>query len=69
MKEYYLNDYKNENPVINVTINERERFAVIELSSVEEANRLLKLGTIELIDQVAKFARMGDTSYGGTNNL
>ena len=50
MKEYYLNDYKNDNPVINVTINERERFAVIELSSVEEANRLLKLGTIELID-------------------
>jgi hypothetical protein len=39
----YLNDDGNTKPVLSSTLNHQGNFAVMEISSVEEANRLIKI--------------------------
>lgn len=39
----YLNDDGNVKPVLSTQVNHQGNFAVMEISSVEEANRLIKI--------------------------
>ena len=45
----YLNDDGNMKPVLSTTLNHQGNFAVMEISSVEEANRLIKIESIILL--------------------
>jgi len=69
MMKNYLNDTSNTNPILNCEISEKERSANLELSSVEETNRLCKLDKIHIFNNECKIIRLGDTLYGGTMNL
>lgn len=46
MLKNYLNDTNNQNPIVMIEINEREKWANVEFSSVEETSRICKLGKI-----------------------
>jgi hypothetical protein len=52
-----------------IEINEREKWANLEFSSVEETSRLCKLGKIKFFNNECKIIRLGDTMYGGTTAL
>lgn len=39
----FLNDVGNFNPVVSVCLNHQGNFAILEISSVEETNRLIKI--------------------------
>jgi hypothetical protein len=80
MKDKYLVDKNNLHPLVTCTMNHVDRTATIELSSVEETNRLLKLAHIRIFEKdciifannnnfTGRLIRLGDTNYGGTNNL
>mgnify|MGYP001097818369 CR=1 FL=1 len=60
MVENYLSDSGNIKPILVCTLNEKERTACIELSSVEESSRMLKLERIKLLDDDCKLIRMGE---------
>lgn len=47
MKENALANEGNDNPVLNCEINEEDKTANIELSSVEETNLMYKLMTFK----------------------
>lgn len=65
----YLNDQNNVNPILSCEVSEKEKTANIELSSVEETNRLCKIEKLNIYNNECKIVRLGDTLYGGTNNL
>ena len=69
MLKNYLNDANNSNPVINVELNDKDKTVIIEFSSVEETSRLCKLDKLKIFNNDCKITRLGDTLYGGTNNL
>jgi polo-like kinase 1 len=46
MVNNFLNDPGNSKPLIFALLNEKDQAAILELSSVEEANRLLKVNSI-----------------------
>ncbi len=54
----------NAKPILQCNLNEKDRTCTLELSSVEEANRLLKLESIQLLDENCKILRLGDSLYG-----
>ncbi|CAD8152457.1 unnamed protein product [Paramecium pentaurelia] len=64
----YLNDVGNAKPILYCHLNEKDRTCTIELSSVEEANRMLKLEEIKLLDESCKIFRLGDNLYGQSVN-
>ena len=39
----FLNDVGNFNPIVSVCLNHQGNFAILEVSSVEETNRLIKI--------------------------
>jgi hypothetical protein len=43
MVNNFLNDAGNSKPLLSAVLSEKDQSAVLELSSVEEANRLLKV--------------------------
>lgn len=64
MNRNYLNDVGNAKPILYCHLNEKDRTCTLELSSVEEANRMLKLEDIKLLDESCKVLRLGDSLYG-----
>lgn len=69
LMENYLNDPDNLNPVLSVEINRKDRTCVIELSSVEEANRMSKIKDIVILGINCKITKLGESMYGPTSNL
>lgn len=65
----YLNDAGNQHPVLGVELNRKERLAIIELSSVEEANRFSKIKDINILNVTCKVTRLGESMYGTTTNM
>ena len=65
----YLNDPNNTNPVIQCELNRKDKSCVLELSSVEEANRFSKLKDISILNITCKITRLGESMYGTTTNL
>ena len=45
MKEFCLNDIQNNNPILEIEINKQINSAILEMSSVEETNRLVKINS------------------------
>lgn len=60
MKENYLADPGNPRPVLDCKLDVKDCSAVIELSSVEEANRLIKLERMSILDEECKIIRLGE---------
>lgn len=65
----YLIDYQNSNSVIQILPGKAPGEMIVELSSVEETNRVLKVGYVLISGSKYPVARFGDTNYGGTTNL
>ena len=55
MKDKYLVDKNNLHPLVTCTMNHVDKTATIELSSVEETNRLLKLAHIRIFEKDCNF--------------
>ncbi|EGR34136.1 hypothetical protein IMG5_023600 [Ichthyophthirius multifiliis] len=68
MKEKALANNDNPNPVLNCEINEEDKTANIELSSVPETNLMYKLGKIIFFQNECKISRLGENP-DGVNNL
>ena len=49
MVNNFLNDAGNSKPLLSSVLNEKDQSAILELSSVEEANRLLKVNSIQFL--------------------
>lgn len=62
MLDNYLADNDNPTPVRNCNLAPSSNSAILELSSVEETNRLVKLDTINIFNEKCKIIRMADTS-------
>jgi polo-like kinase 1 len=60
MVDNYLADSGNSRPVISCILNEKDRSACIELSSVEESSRMIKLERMKLLEDDCKIIRMGE---------
>lgn len=65
----YLNDPNNQTPIIHCELSRKDKTCVIELSSVEEANRFSKLKDISILNVSCKITRLGESMYGTTTNL
>lgn len=65
----YLNDANNPNPIVSCEINRKEKTCVVELSSVEEANRFSKIKDITVLNVTCKVTRLGESMYGTTTNM
>lgn len=65
----YLNDKDNKCPVVSCQLNTQGNYAVLEISSVEETNRLIKIDSIKIFNHICKITRLGETMYGQTTNL
>jgi len=62
--KHVLNDPGNKQPVLLVELNEEQKSAVIELSSVEETHRMAKLDFVEILGVRCKLIRLAETLYG-----
>ena len=67
--ENCFNDSGNLNPVLEVNINEEKKMFVVEFSSIEESDRILKLKKISLIGVSCNIIRIGDSLYGEENTI
>jgi len=66
LMENYLTDPGNHYPIKEVAVDPVRNSAVIELSSVEEANRLLKVGSVKVFGNSCRIARVGESRFGET---
>lgn len=64
MMTCFLNDEGNLRPVLGCKFQERKGTATIELSSMEEANRLLKLDALKIGNNACKLTKFSETSSG-----
>jgi RNA recognition motif-containing protein len=64
--ENYLNDEGNFHPVKEVTIDTAKNSATIELSSVEETNKLAKVEAIKILGSNCRVAKVGDPKLNST---
>ena len=65
----YLSDANNQHPILSCEISRKERIAILELSSVEEANRFSKIKDINVLNVTCKVTRLGESMYGTTTNM
>lgn len=65
----YLNDANNQNPITSCEVNRKDRTCIVELSSVEEANRFSKIKDINILNVTCKVTRLGESMYGTTTNM
>lgn len=65
----YLNDANNQHPVLCCELIRKERIAILELSSVEEANRFSKIKDINILNVTCKVTRLGESMYGTTTSM
>lgn len=66
--ENYLNDQGNYNPVKEVTIDKSKNTATIELSSIEEANKLAKVDSVKVLGHSCKISKL-ESQFGQTTTL
>lgn len=66
MTNNYLADLKNIRSVLSCELKTTERSAQVELSSVEETNRICKLEKINIFNTECKIIRLGESMYGTT---
>lgn len=64
----YLADVGNTKPVLNCQHSTSSNMAILELSSCEETNRILKLDFITLLDEKCRVQRAPDNN-GPTTNI
>ena len=69
MTAHYLKNPGNKNPILCVDINHSNNSVIVEFSSVEEANRVVKLESMELIGVKCKVARCSESMYGNQQNM
>eukprot|EP01016_Furgasonia_blochmanni_P055069 TRINITY_DN914_c0_g1_i18.p1 TRINITY_DN914_c0_g1~~TRINITY_DN914_c0_g1_i18.p1 ORF type:complete len:544 (+),score=119.34 TRINITY_DN914_c0_g1_i18:68-1633(+) len=65
----YLNDFGNLNPVLTCQVNTQTNSAILEISSVEETNRLVKIETLKIFGHSCKISRLGESQFGNTQSL
>lgn len=65
----YLQDLNNNIPILSVDVDYDKKQIIVEFSSVEEADRLLKLDSVNFIGVKCGIIRIGDTLYGEENTL
>lgn len=68
MTSNYLADLKNIRSVLTCELKAVDRSVQVELSSVEETNRICKLDKITIFNTDCKIIRLGESLYGGTMN-
>lgn len=66
---HYLKNPGNKNPILCVDMNHTNNSVIVEFSSVEEANRVIKLETMELIGVQCKVQRCSESMYGNQQNM
>lgn len=69
IEDNFLNDTGNHTSVLAVEINQEGKYIILEVSSVEEANRLLKLKFISILCVECKIHNLTDSIYGEDSNL
>lgn len=65
----YLTDEGNTEPILECELNEQDKTAVVECSSVEEATRFSKINYMNMLGVKCKVTRVGESMYGATTNL
>ena len=65
----YLSDQGNTDPVLECELNASNKTAIIECSSVEEANRFSKTNSMQILGVKCKVKRLGESMYGATVDL
>lgn len=63
IEDNFLNDTGNTNPVTQIELNKDKNYIILEVSSVEEANRLLKLKFITILCVECKIHRLSENAY------
>jgi hypothetical protein len=66
MVKNYLADNGNRCPILTCELNEKDRSVHIELSSLEEANRMSKLEKMYLFSNECKVVRLGESHSQGS---
>ena len=66
---HFLKNSGNKNPILCVDINHSNNSLIVEFSSVEEANRVIKLEHMELIGVKCKVVRCSESMYGNQQNM
>ena len=66
---HYLKNPGNKNPILCVDMNHTNNSVIVEFSSVEEANRVIKLEVMELIGVPCKVQRCSESMYGNQQNM
>lgn len=66
---HFLNDQGNPNPIHTLDLNVEKNSVILEMSSVEEANRLQKVDHIGLIGVHCKIIRCSESVYGNESNM
>lgn len=67
--ENYLNDQGNYKPVINVELDAVKNTAIVELSSIEEANKLAKVDSVKILGHSCKIRRLQESKFGDSSTL
>jgi len=65
----YMNDPGNQNPIHTLDLNHLQNSIILELSSVEEANRLLKIEKMEILGIPCKIIRCAESLFGQESSL
>lgn len=69
IKKNFLNDPGNPTPVIACEQNSTQKSATIELSTVEEASRLSKISSINMLSVKCKITKVAESMFGPTTSL
>lgn len=65
----FLNDPGNQNPIHTLELNTQKNTVILEMSSVEESNRLQKVDSITILGVACKIIRLMETIYGPEANM
>lgn len=66
---HYLSDTANLNPIHTLDLNLQKNTVILEMSSVEEANRLQKIDGIDILGVHCKILRCSETVYTNESSL
>lgn len=67
--EHYLNNPGNDNPIHTLDVNQAQRGIVLEMSCIEEANRLTKLDSFKILGVDCKIIRNSESLFGQEGSL
>lgn len=69
LKEHYLKNKGTEDAVLCLDVNRSSNTVIVEFSSVEEANRVIKLEYMELVGVKCKVMRCSESMYGNQQTM